>query len=71
MRDMLLDSIQEALDNKTTWSEVSKQAAIVRQLIATVDLEMRIQKHVKVMGGETEVLKLALPSVQFGTDNKP
>jgi len=40
-------------------------AQLTREVISTLDIELRAQKQAKDMGGETDVLVLAPPSVRL------
>lgn len=66
LRNMLFDALESVQAGTMKASEAVQMAAVVRQIVATVDLELRAQKQAKAMGGESDALVLAPPVVKLG-----
>ena len=68
LRDMLFDALQDVTDGKLSGREAVNMAVVARQIVATCDLELRVQRQTKAMGGEADALTLAPPVVSLGRD---
>jgi hypothetical protein len=65
---MLFDALQDVTDGKMSGKEAVNMAVVARQIVATCDLELRVQRQTKQLGGEPDALVLAPPVVSLGTD---
>lgn len=69
LRDMLFDAIADVKAGKMKSGEAVQLASVARQIIATADLELRVQKQARELDPASEdALTLAPPVVKLGHD---
>lgn len=69
LRDMLFDAIADVKAGKMKSSEAVQLSSVARQIIATADLELRVQRQTKELAtGDADALLLAPPVVKLGND---
>lgn len=66
LREMLFDSIESVQGGSMKASEAVQLSSVVRQIVATADLELRVQRQSKDMGVDVDALVLAPPVVSLG-----
>lgn len=66
LRDMLFDSIEAVQAGTMKAGEAVQLSSVVRQIVATADLELRVQRQAKDMGVDVDALVLAPPVVSLG-----
>ncbi|MGE0289493.1 MAG: hypothetical protein AB7I42_25895 [Bradyrhizobium sp.] len=69
LRDMLFDALEQVQAGTMKPSEAVQMASVVRQIVATADLELRVQKQaLELKSGDADALVLAPPVVSLGHD---
>lgn len=69
LRDLLFDALDRVLDNQMEPSEASQIANVVKQIVATADLELRVQKQMRELSeGDADAIVLAPPVVMLSRD---
>lgn len=65
LRALLFDTLLGVRNGTVEAKQAHVIAQLTREVISTLDIELRAQKQAKDMGGETDVLVLAPPSVRL------
>lgn len=69
LRDLLFDALDRVLDNQMKPAEASQIANVVKQIVATADLELRVQKQMRELSeGDADAIVLAPPVVMLSRD---
>jgi hypothetical protein len=71
LRDMLFDALADVQAGKMKPSEAVQLSSVVRQIVATADLELRVQSQRKALGLEHDAMVLAPPVVSLGKAEDP
>ena len=69
LRDMLFDTIDDVRAGRIKASEASQIASVAKTIVMTADLELRVQRQAKDMGGETDAIRMLPPVVVLGKDH--
>lgn len=65
LRDLLFDTIVDLREGKLDFKVAQQVAAVSREIVSTLDVEMRAHKHMVDMGHESDVLVLAPPTIKL------
>ena len=67
LREMLFDTLEEVRDGTIKAGEAVQRASVVKTIIATADLELRVQRQARELDPESaDALSLAPPTVVLG-----
>lgn len=65
LRALLFDTIVAVKGGAISAKEATSVAQVSREIISTLDIELRAQKQAKEMGGESDALVLAPPTIKL------
>lgn len=69
LRDMLFDAIHDVKAGRMKPSEAVQLSSVARQIIATADFELRVQRQAKeLQTSDADAIRLAPPVVKLGND---
>lgn len=67
LRDMLFDAIEQVQAGTMKATQAVQLASVVRQIVATADLELRVQKQQRELGtADPDAIVIAPPIVALG-----